>query len=88
MISSPENRGRSGMTVSTEAILGIIAEESGLDPAALRPDATFEQLDIGSLDVASTLFAIEDKLGVVIDPDKLDRNATISDFVGLVMRLA
>ena len=78
----------SGMTVSKEAILGVIAEESGLDRAALRPDATFEQLDIGSLDVASTLFIIEDKFGVEVDPDKLDPHSTIADFVDLVMRLA
>jgi acyl carrier protein len=76
------------MTVSTDAILGVIAEESGLDPAALRPDATFEQLDIGSLDVASTLFAIEDKFGVEIDPDQLNPASTIAEFVNLVQQLA
>ncbi|WP_313439051.1 acyl carrier protein [Novosphingobium sp.] len=76
------------MTVSTDAILGVIAEESGLDPAALRPDATFEQLDIGSLDVASTLFAIEDKFGVEIDPDQLNPASTIAEFVNLVRQLA
>ncbi|MDF2638673.1 MAG: hypothetical protein K0R64_1657 [Novosphingobium lindaniclasticum] len=75
------------MTVSNEAILAVIAEESGLDTAALRPDATFEQLDIGSLDVASTLFAIEDKFGVEIDPDQLNPASTISDFVELVRQL-
>ncbi|EQB15413.1 acyl carrier protein [Novosphingobium lindaniclasticum] len=75
------------MTVSNEAILAVIAEESGLDAAALRPDATFEQLDIGSLDVASTLFAIEDKFGVEIDPDQLNPASTISDFVDLVRQL-
>ncbi len=75
------------MTVSNEAILAVIAEESGLDAAALRSDATFEQLDIGSLDVASTLFAIEDKFGVEIDPDQLNPASTISDFVDLVRQL-
>lgn len=75
------------MTVSNEAILAVVAEESGLDAAALRPDATFEQLDIGSLDVASTLFAIEDKFGVEIDPDQLNPASTISDFLDLVRQL-
>lgn len=73
--------------VSDEAILAVVAEESGLDAAALRLDATFEQLDIGSLDVASTLFAIEDKFGVEIDPERLNPASTISDFVDLVRQL-
>jgi acyl carrier protein len=76
------------MEVSTDAILAVIAEESGLDPAALRLDATLEQLDISSIDVASTLFAFEDKFGVVVDPDALSPNSTIEDVVSLVMRLS
>ncbi len=76
------------MEVSTDAILAVIAEESGLDPAALRLDATLEQLDIGSIDVASTLFAFEDKFDVVVDPDALDPNSTIEDVVSLVIRLS
>lgn len=76
------------MTISADAILAVVAEESGLDLSALRLDATFEQLDIGSIDVASTIFAIEDKFGVVVEPDMLGPTSTISEFVALVIRLS
>lgn len=72
------------MAVTTEAILALIAAESGIDQAALRDDATFQELDIGSLDVVSVLFRIEDEFGVVIEPDSITPSATLSDFVELV----
>jgi len=73
------------MSVSPDAVLAVVAEESGLDLTALRPDVTFEQLDISSIDIASTLFAIEDKFGVIVDPDALNPASTISEFVALVI---
>lgn len=76
------------MPVSANEVLSVIAQESGLAQEALRPDATFDELDIGSIDVASALFAIEDKFGVVVDPEALSPTSTISDFVALVTRLA
>ena len=76
------------MAVSRDEVVAVLAEESGLDPAKIRPEATFEELDIGSIDVASTLFAIEDKFGVVVEPDQLDPASTVTQFVDLVLRLA
>lgn len=72
------------MAVSTEAILAVIAAEAGIERAALNPDATFEQLDIGSLDLASALFTIEDELGIVIDPERFALTSTIAEFVEFV----
>lgn len=76
------------MTVAAEAVLAVIAEESGLALDDLRPDATLEQLDIGSIDVASALFAIEDQFGVVVDPDELRPDSTISEVIALVLKLS
>lgn len=76
------------MAVSTEAVLAVIAAEAGIDQTALSPEATFEQLDIGSLDLASALFTLEDQFGIVIDPDCLSPTSTISDFIALVSSLS
>lgn len=75
------------MAVSAEAIRSIIAAEAGLDEAALRPDATLAELDIGSIDVASALFALEDQFGIEVEPDAIDPASTISEFIDHVLSL-
>ncbi len=42
-----------------DEILNIIAKETGVDRAALVPDATLEALGIPSLDLTQALFEIE-----------------------------
>ena len=50
---------------STE-ILDIIAKETGVDRARLRPDAAISDLDIASLDLVQAIFAIEERFKVDI----------------------
>lgn len=76
------------MAVSPESIRSIIAVEASLDEAKLKPDATLQELDIGSIDVVSVLFALEDQYGIEIEPEAIDPNATISQFVDHVMCVA
>ncbi len=68
--------------------MSIIAAEAGLDGATLRPEATFEELDISSLDIASAVFALEDELGVEIDPSSIPPTSTIGDFIERITALA
>jgi acyl carrier protein len=76
------------MAVSAERVLSIIASEAGLDEARIDPDATLAELDIGSIDVASVLFALEDEFGIVVEPDSIAPTSTVSEFVDRVMSLA
>lgn len=76
------------MTISPESIVSIIADEAGLDAALLRPGATLEELNIGSLDVASALFALEDRFGIEIDPGTIAPSSTIADLTRRVTELA
>jgi acyl carrier protein len=50
----------------SQIILDIVAKETGVDRAALVPDATVEQLGIASLDLTQALFEIETKFDVEI----------------------
>lgn len=76
------------MTVSREAVIKIIADESGLDPAKLVPEASLTDLDISSIDVASAMFALEEEFGIVIEPDDISRDFTLGQFIDHVMSLS
>jgi acyl carrier protein len=73
------------MTLSRQSIIEIVAEESGLDEGKLREDAKLSDLDISSIDLASAIFTIEEKLGVVIEPDDIPREATLGELIDIVL---
>ena len=64
------------MAMTADDVLAIVATEAGVDPAALRPDATLADLDISSLDVVSVLFELEDRYGVEVDAELCEEPAT------------
>lgn len=49
-----------------DEILDIVAKETGVDRARLTLDATISDLDIPSLDLVQTIFAIEERYKVDI----------------------
>ncbi|MES2495944.1 MAG: phosphopantetheine-binding protein [Pseudomonadota bacterium] len=73
------------MAITREAVLRIIAEESGQDVAKLVPGTKLQDLDISSIDLVSAIFTIEDKLDVTIAPEDVSPDATIDDLVDMVM---
>lgn len=74
------------MTIITrEAVIQIIADESGLEADKLSGDTRLEDLDISSIDLVSAIFTIEEKLNITISPEDVPKNATISELVDLVM---
>lgn len=76
------------MAIPNDRIVSIIAAEAGLDETKLRRDATFEELDIGSLDMASALFTLEDELGIEIDPASIPPSSTIGNLIDRIAVLA
>ena len=52
-----------------QQIIGIIATEGQIDPAKLTPEATFESLEVQSVDIVMILMALEEKFGVYIPVD-------------------
>ena len=65
-----------------ETIAKLLAETKDLDVAAVKPEMTFTDLGLDSLDVAELVMNMEDEMGVSIEitPDL----KTVQDVVALV----
>lgn len=50
----------------TDDILEIVAKETGVEVSRLTPDAQISELDIASLDLVQTIFAIEERYKIDI----------------------
>ena len=52
------------------AIANVIAERTDCDVSAIKPDSTFTELGIDSLDTVELLMSLEDEIGVEIELDQ------------------
>jgi acyl carrier protein len=74
-------------TVTTEQIETRVAEalaSFGPDPSQITRDATFEQLDIDSLDLVELAQIVEDEYGVVLKGEDMKELKTVGDAVDLI----
>lgn len=53
-----------------EAIAKVISERTGCEISAVKPESTFTELGIDSLDTVELLMNLEDKLGIEIELDQ------------------
>lgn len=53
-----------------EQIVRILSDYKEIDPEEIRPETTFEELELDSLDTVELLMRIEDELGVVLEMDE------------------
>lgn len=53
-----------------DSIAKIVAERTGCDVSAVKPESTFAELGIDSLDTVELLMSLEDEIGVEIDLDQ------------------
>ncbi|MFY1634212.1 acyl carrier protein [Solwaraspora sp. WMMB335] len=60
-----------------EQLKEIIARKFQLDRAALVPEATFQDLELDSLDMVELSLVIEKELGVAISDDELIQAGTV-----------
>ena len=73
--------------VTSEAVEKVIVdglEEIGAE-GEIRREATFEQLDIDSLDVVELALIVEDEFGVELDGDAVKDVRTVGDVIDLVV---
>ena len=78
-------------TVTTEAVEKVIFDalpQFGVDEDAITRDATFEDLDVDSLDLAELSQIIEDEFGVQLKGDDVGKIKTVGDAVDLVVSRA
>lgn len=69
-----------------ETLRDIIVDKFEKDPAAITPDATFETLDIDSLDTFDIIFEAEERFGIKVSNQEVAIQ-TVQDVVSLLDRL-
>jgi len=70
-----------------ERITALIARSKSLDPTAIHPSTTFDELEIDSLDKINLTFEIEEIFDIQIPDDSLNSLRTVGDVVAGVGRL-
>ena len=50
-----------------EKVIAILADYNGADASAIKPETTFAELSLDSLDVAELVMSLEDEFGVTIE---------------------
>ena len=53
-----------------DTIAEVIGDRTGCEVSAIKPESTFTELGIDSLDTVELLMNLEDKLGIEIDLDQ------------------
>ena len=53
-----------------DAIAEIVSERTGCDISTIKPESTFTELGIDSLDTVELLMSHEDKIGIEIELDQ------------------
>jgi acyl carrier protein len=70
--------------VSYDEIKRVLVEEIGIDAADIRPDESFIQMGIDSLEMANLVLELEDAFGVEIPDDDLKTILTPNDVLAYV----
>ncbi len=75
-------------TVTRENVEAKVVEalaELGPEPAQITPDATFESLDVDSLDLVELMQVVEEEFGVVIPNEQAAKLVTVGDAIEYVV---
>lgn len=75
-------------TVTAEAVEKVIMEaleEMGSETDGLSRDATFEDIDVDSLDLVELAQVVEDEFGVALKGDDMKDLKTVGDAIDLVV---
>lgn len=67
-----------------ELVAEVIAERNECDVADIKPEMTFEELNIDSLDTVDLLMQLEDKIGTEIELD--EEVKTVGELVDFIER--
>ena len=74
-----------GPVVDVDPVTAIVAGIAGLDPAAVKPGSRLStDLNLDSLRRVELLGVVEEELGVFVDDDALEPDATVKDLVALI----
>jgi acyl carrier protein len=71
-------------TSTIESVVFTALEEFGAEKAEINRDATFEVLDVDSLDLAELSQIVEDEFGVAIKSSDVENLKTVGDVLDLI----
>ncbi len=69
-----------------DTIAKIVSERTGCDVSAVKPESTFSELGIDSLDTVELLMNLEDEIGIEIELD--EKVETIDDLDKFIQKKA
>lgn len=67
-----------------ETVERILVDTFGVPDDQVGPDATFESLELDSLDLVEMTLAVEEETGVTIEDEELEGVRTVGDAVKLI----
>ena len=65
-----------------QKIVDTIVDAKGIDAATVKPESTFKDLNVDSLDIAEMVMTLEDEFGITIELE--EGIATVQDLVDLI----
>jgi acyl carrier protein len=71
-----------------EKVIYDALETFGAEPTMFSPEATFEELDIDSLDLAELSQIVEEQFGVSIRSSDVESLQTVGDVIALIIARA
>ena len=70
-----------------EKLIAIIVEEGMVDPAAIKPETTLEELGLTSIDVVSILMGVEEEFDVYVPmAEELAEARNLGQMIALVVQ--
>ncbi|WP_082772178.1 acyl carrier protein [Actinoplanes sp. TFC3] len=72
------------MIAVQESLFAILSEKMGIPSAELRPDTTFEDLDLDSLALIELSVSIQKSFGVVVDEMELSPERRLGEVVAVI----
>lgn len=72
------------MTAVYDKVKELLVDKFGVDEDDISPEATFDDLDLDSLDLVEFALAAEEELGVRISDEEAEQLDTLEDTVKLL----
>lgn len=72
------------MSAVYDRVAVLLADKFGVPADDIRPDATFEEMDLDSLDLVEFSLACEEEMGARIEDEEAENLKTLQDAVTLL----
>lgn len=70
-----------------QRVIQLVADTQKIDPAAIRPESTFEELKIDSFDGLNLLFAVESEFDIRVSDEDAKNLRSVRDMIQGVEKL-